>query len=291
MSAKSFTFLPTAQDLEAYVKNKIYDPKPRVFMKDYRALHHISGISDTSVAVYNAIRNLMSLNLAQKKFVANAKKSNGKNNTNSYRSGVISRSGVAKKSSVPSSIIGMSMTITDNMIQEWIGKKSRPTIKNALEQLEEFGFIKSSVAVKKNGRTVTLLRDIEDYQHEEIQALENCISSLGSEVDLDSLVDFLEHYRNSDELSGPFMDLINSGAVGKLGWNYNSGVWSDNSDSEKVDEKILSESSNKTPKKKSTAKEKKEKKDKVQKIEKTTKENSKEKSKNNDEDDEFDFLY
>ena len=289
MSVKSFTFLPTAQDLEAYVKNKIYDPKPRVFMKDYRALHHISGISDTSVAVYNAIRNLMSLNLAQKKFVANAKNKNISN----------PRSGVAKKSSVPSSIIGMSMTITDNMIQEWIGKKSRPTIKNALEQLEEFGFIKSSVAVKKNGRTVTLLRDIEDYQYEEITALENCISSLGSEVDLDSLVEFLEHYRNSDELSGPFMDVINSGVIDDLGWNRNSGVWSDNSDNEKVDEKILSDSSNKIPKKKSTTKEKKEKKDKVQKIEKTTKEKSKEnskeknkeKSKNNDEDDEFDFLY
>ena len=65
------------------------------------------------------------------------------------------------------------MVITNPMLQEWIGNKSHNTIKSALEQLESMGFIKCSTdEVKKSGRKITLLRDMEEYQPEEIEALE-----------------------------------------------------------------------------------------------------------------------
>ena len=132
-------------------------------MKDYKALHHIDGLSDNSILVYEAIRNLIGMYVLQQRYKESYKKQK------SGRSGSI---GTTRDSS-NKSVVGTTMIITNPMLQEWIGNKSHNTIKSALEQLESMGFIKCSTdGVKKSGRKITLLRDMEEYQPEEIEALE-----------------------------------------------------------------------------------------------------------------------
>ena len=67
----SFTYSPSQQDVDAYIKFKSGELKQRAYMKDYRSLHHIDGLSDNSILVYEAIRNLMSVYCSQQKFKEN----------------------------------------------------------------------------------------------------------------------------------------------------------------------------------------------------------------------------
>lgn len=134
-------------------------------MKDYKALHHIDGLSDNSILVYEAIRNLVGMYVLQQKYKESYKK---------QKSGRFGSIGTTRTiSSNNKSVVGTTMIITNPMLQDWIGNKSHNTIKSALEQLESMGFIKCSTdGVKKSGRKITLLRDMEEYQPEEIEALE-----------------------------------------------------------------------------------------------------------------------
>lgn len=173
MSKKNaFTYSPTPSDVDAYLKFKAGTLKAKPYMKNYKALHHIDGLSDNSIIIYEAIRNFMGVYVNQQKLMAAYK--------NNSRNGVSSRIGVnLTHSSTHYSVIGTTMSITNPMLQEWIGDKSHNTIKTALEQLESMGFIKCSVDHgKKSGRKITLLRDMDDYQPEEIQAIENYIKKI-----------------------------------------------------------------------------------------------------------------
>ena len=145
-------------------------------MKDYKALHHIEGLSDNAILVYEAIRNLVGMYVLQQKY------------KESYKKQKLGKSGsIGTVRGSNNSVVGTTMIITNPMLQEWIGDKSHNTIKSALEQLESMGFIKCSTdGVKKSGRKVTLLRDMEEYQPEEIEALEAYINALGETQDVGS---------------------------------------------------------------------------------------------------------
>lgn len=165
-----FSYSPSDSDVDAYLRFLSGNAKSKPYMKDYKALHHISGLSDNSILVYEAIRNLMGLFFVQLKNCNTQNKKPLKSNA----IGVTRNSGY-------DSIVGMTMVITNPMLQEWIGNKSHNTIKAALEQLESMGFIKCSTdSTKKSGRKITLLRDMEEYQPEEIYAIENYIRSMNS---------------------------------------------------------------------------------------------------------------
>lgn len=139
-------------------------------MKDYKALHHIDGLSDNAILVYKAIRNLVGMYVLQQKYKESYKK---------QKSGKSGSIGTTRNNTGNTSVVGTTMIITNPMLQEWIGNKSHNTIKSALEQLESMGFIKCSTdGVKKSGRKITLLRDMEEYQPEEIEALENYINGI-----------------------------------------------------------------------------------------------------------------
>ena len=143
-------------------------------MKDYKALHHIQGLSDNSILVYEAIRNLVGLFVLQQKYKDSFKK---------QKSGKLGSIGVTRNNNP---VIGITMVITNTMLQEWIGDKSHNTIKAALEQLESMGFIKCATdGTKKSGRKITLLRDMEEYQPEEIDALETYLKTLGNIENID----------------------------------------------------------------------------------------------------------
>ena len=163
-------------------------------MKDYKALHHIKGLSDNSILVYEAIRNLVGMYVLQQKYKESFKK---------QRLGKSGSIGVTRVAN--NSVVGVTMIITNPMLQEWIGDKSHNTIKSALEQLESMGFIKCSTdGVKKSGRKITLLRDMEEYQPEEIRALEAYLNALGNtesnEVDDEKLKKKCSNDSNEDEL-------------------------------------------------------------------------------------------
>ena len=158
----SFTYSPSQADVDAYIKFKSGESKQKSYMKDYKALHHIDDLSDNSILVYEAIRNLVGMYVLQQKYKESYKKQK------SGRSGSIGTTRITN-----TSVVGTTMIITNPMLQDWIGNKSHNTIKSALEQLESMGFIKCSTdGVKKSGRKITLLRDMEEYQPEEIEALE-----------------------------------------------------------------------------------------------------------------------
>ena len=160
----AFTYSPSQQDVDAYIKFKNGESKQKTYMKDYKALHHIDGLSDNSILVYEAIRNLVGMYVLQQKYKESYKK---------QKLGKLGSIGVTRTNPNDNSVVGTTMTITNPMLQEWIGDKSHNTIKSALEQLESMGFIKCSTdTTKKSGRRVTLLRDMEEYQPEEIFALE-----------------------------------------------------------------------------------------------------------------------
>ena len=153
--------------MDAYIKFKSGETKYKAYMKDYKALHHIDGLSDNAILVYEAIRNLVGMYVLQQKYKESYKK---------QKSGSIGTTRTINNKSV----IGTTMVITNPMLQEWIGDKSHNTIKSALEQLESMGFIKCTIdGVKKTGRKITLLRDMEEYQPEEIEALEAYLNGLG----------------------------------------------------------------------------------------------------------------
>ena len=165
----TFTYSPSQADVDAYIKFKSGESKQKSYMKDYKALHHIDGLSDNSILVYEAIRNLVGMYVLQQKY------------RESYKKQKLGKSGSigTTRSSSNNSVVGTTMIITNPMLQEWIGNKSHNTIKSALEQLESMGFIKCSTdTTKKTGRKVTLLRDMEEYQPEEIQALENYLKGM-----------------------------------------------------------------------------------------------------------------
>ena len=184
---KSFIYSPSQQDVDAYIKFKSGESKHKPYMKDYKALHHIEGLSDNSILVYEAIRNLVGMYIVQQKY------------KESYKNKKLSKLGigVSRTNNIPNtSVIGTTMIITNPMLQEWIGNKSHNTIKSALEQLESMGFIKCATdGTKKTGRKITLLRDMEEYQPEEIDALEAYINALGNVESTDS-VDVLPENEN-----------------------------------------------------------------------------------------------
>ncbi len=189
----TFTYSPSQQDVDAYIKFKSGENKKngsamKPYMKDYKALHHIQGLSDNAILVYEAIRNLVGMYLLQQKYRESYKKQK------TGRSGSI---GTTRGNN--NSVVGTTMVITNPMLQEWIGDKSHNTIKTALEQLESMGFIKCATdGTKKTGRKITLLRDMEEYQPEEIDALEACLKALG-EVDSVSNDDVLSEDENDVE--------------------------------------------------------------------------------------------
>lgn len=183
----TFTYSPSQQDVDAYIKFKSGESKQKAYMKDYKALHHIEGLSDNSILVYEAIRNLVGMYVLQQKYKESYKKKSGK----------LGSVGVTRTNNT--SVLGTTMIITNPMLQEWIGNKSHNTIKSALEQLESMGFIKCATdGTKKTGRKVTLLRDMEEYQPEEIEALEAYIKALG-EVDSTDNVNVLPEDENDVE--------------------------------------------------------------------------------------------
>lgn len=183
----TFTYSPSQADVDAYIKFKSGESKQKSYMKDYKALHHIDGLSDNSILVYEAIRNLVGMYVLQQKYRESYKKQK------LVKSGSIGTT----RSSSNNSVVGTTMIITNPMLQEWIGNKSHNTIKSALEQLESMGFIKCSTdTTKKTGRKVTLLRDMEEYQPEEIEALEAYIKSLG-EVETTGSEDVLSEDESS----------------------------------------------------------------------------------------------
>lgn len=160
--------------MDAYIKFKSGESKQKSYMKDYKALHHIDGLSDNSILVYEAIRNLVGMYVLQQKY------------KESYKKQKLGKSGSigTTRSSSNTSVVGTTMIITNPMLQDWIGNKSHNTIKSALEQLESMGFIKCSTdGVKKSGRKITLLRDMEEYQPEEIEALENYLKNMANSQD------------------------------------------------------------------------------------------------------------
>lgn len=172
----TFIYSPSQQDVDAYIKFKSGESKQKSYMKDYKALHHIEGLSDNSILVYEAIRNLVGMYVLQQKYRESYKK---------QKAGKLGSIGVTRTTTSSNargnntSVVGTTMIITNPMLQEWIGNKSHNTIKSALEQLESMGFIKCSTdTTKKTGRKVTLLRDMEEYQPEEIEALEAYIKGM-----------------------------------------------------------------------------------------------------------------
>lgn len=182
----SFTFIPTQTDVDAYLKFKSGEQKSRTYMKDYKSLHHIKDLSDTSILVYEAIRNLVGLYVLQQNAISKYKdaykdtKDNKINkNTKANKNKGIGTTRDSSSNANPYTVVGTTLTITNPMLQEWIGDKSHNTIKSALAQLESMGFIKCVDATgKKSGRKITLLRDMEDYQPEEIFAIESYIENM-----------------------------------------------------------------------------------------------------------------
>lgn len=167
---KTFTYSPSQADVDAYIKFKSGESKQKPYMKDYKSLHHIEGLSDNSILVYEAIRNLVGMYIVQQKY------------KESYKNKRLNKLGIGttRTNNINTSVVGATMIITNPMLQEWIGNKSHNTIKSALEQLESMGFIKCATdGTKKTGRKITLLRDMEEYQPEEIDALEACLKALG----------------------------------------------------------------------------------------------------------------
>ena len=168
----TFTYSPSQADVDAYIKFKSGESKQKSYMKDYKALHHIDGLSDNSILVYEAIRNLVGMYVLQQKYKESYKK---------QKMSKLGSIGTTRNNSATATVVGVTMVITNSMLQEWIGNKSHNTIKSALEQLESMGFIKCSTdGVKKSGRKITLLRDMEEYQPEEIEALESYLNGLGN---------------------------------------------------------------------------------------------------------------
>ena len=173
----TFTYSPSQADVDAYIKFKSGENKQKSYMKDYKALHHIDGLSDNSILVYEAIRNLVGMYVLQQKYKESFKKQK------LNKSGSI---GVTRNNT-SNSVVGTTMIITNPMLQEWIGDKSHNTIKSALEQLESMGFIKCTTdTTKKTGRKITLLRDMEEYQPEEIEALEAYIKTMTDVESMDN---------------------------------------------------------------------------------------------------------
>lgn len=186
----TFIYSPSQQDVDAYIKFKSGENKQKSYMKDYKALHHIEGLSDNAILVYEAIRNLVGMYVLQQKYKESFKK---------QKLGKSGSIGVTRTTS-NSAVVGVTMIITNPMLQEWIGDKSHNTIKSALEQLESMGFIKCATdTTKKSGRKITLLRDMEEYQPEEIEALEAYLKALEN-VDGVSNDDVLSENENDVEI-------------------------------------------------------------------------------------------
>ena len=192
----TFVYSPSQQDVDAYIKFKSGENKQRTYMKDYKALHHIDGLSDNSILVYEAIRNLVGMFVLQQKY------------KDSYKKQKLGSVGTTRNSPKDNRVVGTTMVITNAMLQEWIGDKSHNTIKSSLEQLESMGFIKCATdGTKKSGRKITLLRDMEEYQPEEIEAIEAYMNSMTDVCGVSSEI-ILTEDENSSENDSESVDVI-----------------------------------------------------------------------------------
>lgn len=126
-------------EYEANVFQKLQNGtyQERQFIKVYDSLFNINGFTMTTVMVYSIIRNQV--------YITNLHQNSSDNH-----------------------LVGMSTFVTNEIFENY-GLSIR-SVYRSLDTLKEYGFIDTNTGTnRKNGRVITLLRDVKEYQPEEIE--------------------------------------------------------------------------------------------------------------------------
>ena len=144
-------------DYDREVFSKIQDGKyqERQFIKIYDSLFNIEDFTTTTILVYSVIRNQIYITSLH----------NG-NDTNT-------------------SLVGLSTFIPNDTFSHY-GIVPR-SLYRSLDTLKDYGFISATTGTnRKTGRVITLLRDVKEYQPEELKLLKSNNTKIETKVKVDS---------------------------------------------------------------------------------------------------------